>query len=91
MTDKELRKLRRQDLLELLVEQSREAARLKAAFEEKEEDLSQFIESYERLKGKLDEKDELIEKLKHRLNEKDAQKEEAASSAEETFNRLKEK
>ena len=40
MTDKELRKLRRQDLLELLVEQSREAARLKAAFEEKEEDLS---------------------------------------------------
>ena len=35
MTEKELRKLHRQDLLELLVEQSREASRLSAALDEK--------------------------------------------------------
>ena len=40
MTEKELRKLHRHDLLELLVEQSREAARLGAALKEKEEELT---------------------------------------------------
>lgn len=72
MTDKELRRLRRQDLLQLLVEQSREAARLQTETDEKSEEIAQLNESLERLKGKLDEKDAQLERLKERLNEKDA-------------------
>ena len=45
MTEKELRKLRRHDLLELLVEQSREAVRLNAALREKKEELTEALES----------------------------------------------
>lgn len=40
MKEKELRRLHRRDLLELLVEQSREASRLDAALKEKEEELT---------------------------------------------------
>ena len=57
MTEKELRKLHRQDLLELLVEQSREASRLSAALDEKEQECREITENNERLKAKLDEKD----------------------------------
>ena len=89
MTDKELRKLRRHDLLELLVEQSREAARLGAELKEKEEELSGSEENNGRLKAKLDEKDELIEKLKRRLDEKDAEMAQKAAGIEETLERLK--
>lgn len=72
MTDKELRKLRRQELLELLVAQSKEAARFKTELDEKTEELSGVLESLDRLKEKLNDKDESIEKLKGRLDEKDA-------------------
>ncbi|MCI8674701.1 MAG: hypothetical protein HFI89_14655 [Lachnospiraceae bacterium] len=72
MTEKDLRRLRRQDLLQLLVEQSKEAARLQAESEGKSEELAQLNESCERLKGKLDEKDVQLERLKEKLNEKDA-------------------
>ena len=89
MTEKELRKLHRHDLLELLVEQSREAARLNTALKENEEELAAVMESNERIKAKLDEKDGLIEKLKGRLDEKDAELENAASGAEEQLNRFK--
>ena len=65
-SDKELQKLRRVDLLELLVGQIRENDRL-ASENEQLADLS------ERLKGKLDEKDAQIEHLKQRLNMKDEQ------------------
>ena len=75
MTDKELRRLRRQDLLELLLEQSKEAARFQMESDKKQQELSRILESYERLKGKLDDKDavieSLIEKLKKRLDNKD--------------------
>lgn len=71
MTDKELRRLRRQDLLQLLVEQSKEAARLQTESDEKSEELARLNESFERLKGKLDEKDTQLERLKEKLNEKD--------------------
>ncbi len=91
MTDKELRKLRRQDLLELLVEQSREATRFQSERDGKQAELSKILESYERLKGKLDEKDALIEKLKGRLDEKDALMEADKLEAEETLTRLKAK
>lgn len=84
MTEKELRKLHRQDLLELLVEQSREASRLSAALDEKEQECREITENNERLKAKLDEKDaglaqhtaasgEQLESLKGKLDEKDAQ------------------
>ena len=84
MTGKELRKLHRQDLLELLVEQSREASRLSAALDEKEQECREITENNERLKAKLDEKDaglaqhtaasgEQLEGLKGKLDEKDAQ------------------
>ena len=91
MTEKELRKLSRHDLLELLVEQSREAARLNAALAEREEELAGVAESNERLKDKLGEKDALIEKLKGRLDEKDAEMAQEAAGREETFRRLKDK
>ncbi len=71
MTEKELHKLRRQDLLQMLVAQGREVTRRKVAAEELENSLRLSEESNERLKHRLDEKDETIEKLKHRLDEKD--------------------
>lgn len=73
MTEKELRRLNRHDILELLVEQSREASRLRLVLEEREERLVSMAASNERLKSKLDGKDEQIERLKGRLDEKDAQ------------------
>lgn len=72
MTDKELRKLRRQELLELLVAQSKEAARCKTELDKKTEELSGVLENLDRLKEKLNDKDESIEKLTGRLDEKDA-------------------
>ena len=91
MTDKELRKLYRHDLLELLVEQSREASRLNAALQEREEELREALEGSGRLKDKLDGKDELIEKLKARLDEKDTEMAGEAAANGEQLERLKEK
>ena len=71
MTAKELHKLSRQDLLQLLLAQSREVARQKENIEElkgllkKERDLST------RLKEKLNEKDDDIARLAEKLNDKD--------------------
>lgn len=62
--NKELQKLRRMDLLELLLDQTRETERLSSRVDELE-DLT------DRLKGKLDDKDAQIEHLKSRLNDKD--------------------
>lgn len=86
MTEKQLHKLRRQDLLQLLVAQGKEAAQLQARLDEAAEELkdlqdtrTRFIErmddkdaQIEKLKPRLDEKDARIEKLTARLNEKDA-------------------
>lgn len=73
MTERELRKLDRHDLLELLVEQTKEASRLRLVLEERETERVQTVASLERLKNKLGEKDEQLERLKGRLDEKDAQ------------------
>ena len=89
MKEKELRRLHRRDLLELLVEQSREASRLDAALKEKEEELTAALESKNSLKDKLDGKDALIEKLKSRLDEKDARLAEETAAREEQLRRLK--
>lgn len=69
---KELQKLKRQDLLELLLEQMREADRLRgelAASQAQNEDL---VALSGRLKAKLDDKDAQIDHLKGRLDDKDA-------------------
>ncbi len=72
MTEKELRKLSREDLLRLLLAQSREVSRQKGELGTLKEDKAQLEESLERLKAKLDDKDAQIERLKTRLDDKDA-------------------
>lgn len=88
MTEKEFHKLRRRDLLQLLVAQGKENVQLQAEFDETKEELAQLQESYERLKAKLNEKDasfqESNDRLKAKLDEKDA-------SFQESNNRLKAK
>lgn len=71
MTEKELHKLRKQDLLQLLLTQGREAAELQEQILRLSASLGEAESTTERLKAKLNEKDELIEKLKGRLDEKD--------------------
>lgn len=73
MTVKELRRLRRQELLLLLVEQGRNIASLKEEQEEKDKEEQQFEDSNGRLEKKAEEKDILIEKLKGRLEKKEEQ------------------
>lgn len=70
MTVKELQKLERQDLLLLLVEQSREAKQLKEEQEAKKIELLRVEESNIRLQAKVSEKDAQIERLTGRLNGK---------------------
>ena len=72
MTEKELHRLRRQDLLQLLLSQSKEVTQQQARIAELEKAGTELRESNERLKEKLNEKDALIEKLKGRLDQKDA-------------------
>lgn len=73
MTEKELHKLHRRELLELLLQQGKEAVQLGNQLSETEDSLSEVQAGNDRLKSKLDDKDAQIEKLKERLNEKDAQ------------------
>lgn len=70
MTIKELQKLKRRDLLQLLVEQSREALNLQTEQEEKEEETARLEKSNVRLKAKIEAKDIQIERLMGRLNGK---------------------
>ncbi len=72
MTEKELRKLRRQDFLQLLLMQGTELTELQEKLDKTQEDLELTRQSNERIKERLNEKDELIEKLKGRLDAKDA-------------------
>ena len=91
MTSKELRKLGRHDLLQMLVEQSKEVTALQTELEEKAGEIAQLEGGNGRLKEKLDEKDALIEKLKKRLDEKDRVQEEEMESLQEGYNHLKDK
>ena len=70
MTVKELQKLGREDLLILLVEQSREAKDLERQQEEKKAQMLKLGESNIRLQAKVSEKDAQIERLMGRLNGK---------------------
>lgn len=73
MTEKELYKLKRQDILKLLLIQVQEAEALRGNYEETQRLLAAAEGSYERLKKRLDSKDTQINKLKGRLDKKDAQ------------------
>lgn len=64
MADKELRRLKRRDLLRMLLAQCEETERLQRESDEAKAELALLSESYERLKIKLNVKDE-------RLNQKD--------------------
>ncbi|MCI8506277.1 MAG: hypothetical protein HFI67_08840 [Lachnospiraceae bacterium] len=66
MTGKELRRLKRRELLKMLLVQCEETERLQEEVNEIKREFDVMSESYERLKRKLDVKDE-------RLNQKDAQ------------------
>lgn len=67
MTNKELQKLGRRELLQLLLEQAKEAERLGKMLKENDQQLKQLEESYERLRDRLDKKDEQLRELKNAL------------------------
>ena len=76
MTDRELNKLRRSDLLEMLIEQKKAtaaaeklAADEKAALEETQKQLSELDATSQRLRKKLDDKDQKIHELRAALEE----------------------
>lgn len=73
MTVKELQKLRRQDILQLLLAQSREIARLQEEHTEIDEELIRVEKNNGHLAKRLDEKDVLNHKLEGRLEKKDKQ------------------
>lgn len=73
MTEKELQKLKRHEVLGLLLLQVKEADELREQLTATGESLRTAEETVERLKNRLDEKDEQLERLKERLNEKDMQ------------------
>ncbi len=70
MTVKELQKLKRRELLQLLVEQSREALNLQMEQEDKEEQMLKLEEGNMRLKAKIETKDAQIDRLMGRLDTK---------------------
>jgi len=70
---RELQRLRRQDLLELLLEQMREGDALAADVAERDLSIAGLEGLAERLKDKLDLKDEQIAHLKEKLDLKDEQ------------------
>ena len=76
MGNKELRRLKRRDLLQMLLAQCEETERLQKELDETRAELETLQEGYERLKKKLDIKDE-------RLNQKDAKIAELKVAVEE--------
>ena len=68
MTDRELQKLGRRELLQLLLEQAKESERLRKQVGELEEQLRQTEEGYERLRDRLDSKDAQIHELEDPLH-----------------------
>ena len=71
MTDKELRKLSRQDLLQLLIMQGKEAATLEEQLNESKYNEQRQFDSNERLRDRIADREETIEHLKEKLAAKD--------------------
>ncbi len=65
MADRQLKKLKRRELLQMLLVQCEETERLQKELKDTQTELDTLQQGYERLKGKLNVKDE-------RLNQKDA-------------------
>ena len=72
MTEKEFRKLRSLDLIQILLTQSNEEVRLQEELDRQTEHLEVLHAHNENLKTALNDKDALIEKLKQDLNQSDA-------------------
>ena len=73
MTEKEFSKLKRHELLQLLLAQGRETKQLEEQLADINGRFQELEEGYERLKGRLNEKDAQIEHLIERLDNKDRQ------------------
>lgn len=73
LTEKEFSKLKRRDLLELLVSQIQEDDRLERRGALMAARINKQEKSLTRLKERLDEKDAQIERLKAKLDDKDAE------------------
>ncbi|MBR1862161.1 MAG: hypothetical protein IJ796_09965 [Lachnospiraceae bacterium] len=71
MTDKELRKLSRQDLLQLLIAQGRDAAAVEEQLKEAKYNEQRQFDSNERLRDRIADREETIEHLKEKLAGKD--------------------
>lgn len=69
MTNKELQKLGRRELLQLLLNQAKETERLTAELAEAQAQLQELTETYERLRERLNHKDERIHELESTLEE----------------------
>lgn len=79
MTDKELQKLGRRELLQLMLDQAKETERLRGELAQANERAQAMDETFQRLRERLDEKDakiremgETYDRLRDRLNDKDA-------------------
>lgn len=67
MTDKELRKLRRSELLEMMIQQKKTVAAVEKELDDTRAELEELKETYERLRKKLDDKDAKIHELRAEL------------------------
>ncbi len=86
MTDKELRRLSRRDLLRMLVEQVKETEKSGQELEETAAELEELKKNYERLRKRLDQKDirihELMDTLQTERTKRAIELKEAGSIAE---------
>ena len=88
MTEKEFRKLRAKDLVQLLMMQGTEASQLQEQIDNKEQELVVLLENNDLLKRKLDERDEYIENLKKDLDFRDGHIQELETEMEVLRNDL---
>ena len=86
MTDKEVHKLSRRELLQLLLAQVSETEELKQLLGEREQELTTLHDNYERLRKRLDQKDatihELRDPMRRERNARRIELQEAGSIAE---------
>ena len=75
MTDKELQKLGRRELLQMLLEQVQESQRLERELSKTAGQLHELEETYDRLRDRLNKKDAQIHQLQETLQEEREQKE----------------
>ncbi len=86
VTDKELRRLSRRELLGMLIEQMKETEKSKQELEKTQGQLKELLQTYERLRKRLDQKDarihELTDTLEAERTKRSIELKEAGSIAE---------